>query len=255
MTGEQADASDHERGNARYERLGDLIRGFAHEIKNPLSTIGLNLRLMEEELSEQQSPREKQFLVRTRRLAKEVERVQGVLDGFLGFLRAPEPHLVRCSLNDVVREVVDLVGPGLESQGLRLHAYLAEGLPECMADPSLLHQVLQNLIRNSEQALIHSDRRGEILVSTGQIEIDGKLWHSLSVIDGGPGMAPEVLEQCFEPYYSTKRGGSGLGLAITRRFIEDQGGTIEVESTIGTGTKFRILLPSERDDVGEGETT
>ncbi|MFQ5506373.1 MAG: PAS domain-containing sensor histidine kinase [Planctomycetota bacterium] len=237
----------------RLARLGGLIGGFAHEIKNPLSTIGLNLKLMEEELREPQTAREKRMLERTQRLSKEVDRLEGILDDFLNYVRAPRPRRQSISLNEVVRELTDLVGPGLEKDGIRLHAYLQEGLPRLRADAGLLHQALLNLVTNAHQALENSGRKGEILIGTGQ-ERGSPGYHTLSVIDSGPGMSEEIRRRCFQPYFSTKRGGTGLGLAITRRFIEDHGGDIRVESEPGAGTRFYLRLPS-KPPVEEGDGT
>lgn len=234
----------------RLARLGGLIGGFAHEIKNPLSTIGLNLKLMEEELREPLTAREKRTLKRTQRLSKEVGRLEGILDDFLNYVRAPRPKRASISLNEVVRELADLVGPGLEKEGIRLHAYLEEGLPPLGADAGMLHQALLNLVTNAQQALVDSGRKGEILIGTGQ----ERGYHTLSVIDSGPGMSEEIRRRCFQPYFSTKRGGTGLGLAIARRFIEDHGGDIRVESEPGAGTRFHVRVPSSLPNEESGRS-
>ena len=101
----------------RLTRLAGLVGGFAHEIKNPLSTIGLNLRLMEEELREARTPREARLLKRASRLSTEVQRLENILDEFLDFVRAPGPDLGLMSLNELVRTVSNLVAPGMEREG------------------------------------------------------------------------------------------------------------------------------------------
>lgn len=235
----------------RLVRLRGLVGGFAHEIKNPLSTIGLNLRLMEEELAEPLSARERRILDRTRRLTKEVDRLQAILEEFLNYVRAPEPVIQRVSLNEIVREVADLLAPEIEARGISLKLLLSEGLRRATVDARLVHQALLNLVRNAEQALTEIERPGEIIVSTA-FENDGERgWHVLTVTDSGPGMAPQVLARCFQPYFSTKRGGTGLGLAITRRLIEDHGGEISVDSHEGIGTRFVIRLPFAEPADGE----
>lgn len=227
----------------RISRMSDLLGGFAHEIKNPLSTIGLNLRLLEEDLSSQ-GPRHATNLKRTQRLSKEVARLQGILEDFLAYARAPGPKLQEMSLNELVREVVDLSAPGIEQDGIHLGLYLQENLPPLRADPNLLHQVFLNLLTNAQQALKQAGIKGEILVRTGwEDDADGGR-HLLSVMDSGPGMTEAAMNNCFDPYYSTKKGGTGLGLAITRRFVEDHGGEITVESEVGTGTRFEVWVPS-----------
>ncbi|PIE25138.1 MAG: two-component sensor histidine kinase [Planctomycetota bacterium] len=183
------------------------------------------------------------MLDRTRRLKKEVERLQGILDDFLSYVRGPRPSLQRLSLNQVVREFTDLVAPGLEKQKLTVSMHLQEGLPEVLADGSLLHQALLNLVKNAEQALLGAERHGEILLSTGLEERDGRRYVQVSVIDSGPGIDAETLPELFRPYFSTKPGGTGLGLPIAQRFVEDQGGELGVESQLGIGTRFTLRLP------------
>ncbi len=228
----------------RFSRMSDLLGGFAHEIKNPLSTIGLNLRLLEEDLASCPGPTQDKNLQRTKRLSKEVARLQGILEDFLAYARAPGPKLQEISLNELVREVSDLSAPGIQQDGIHLGLYLQEGLPPLRADPNLLHQVFLNLLTNAQQALKLAGISGEILVRTGWEESETGGRHVLSVIDNGPGMSEEAKENCFAPYYSTKKTGTGLGLAITRRFVEDHGGEISVESQEGTGTRFQVWVPS-----------
>ncbi len=234
-----------------------LVGGFAHEIKNPLSTIGLNLRLLEEELGTPENAREKRILTLSQRVSKEVVRLQDSLEDFLNFVRAPKPVLQHVSLNGIVREVTDLIAPSVERQGLRLQLLLTEGLPVATVDGRLVHQALWNLVLNAQQALVGAKRQGEIIIGTGyeaaesgQDAGDGRPCHVLTVTDSGPGMAPDVVEQCFSPYYSTKKGGTGLGLAITQRFVQDHGGTIDVSSQEGVGTRFALRFPHVDLQVG-----
>lgn len=237
-------ASGGEPHGRQLERLARLVGGFAHEIKNPLSTIALNLRLMEEELEPPANAREQRFLKRTERVRREVDRLHGILEGFLGYVRAPQPVYGAVALNALVREVADLVAPELEEQGIGLQLLLTEGLETVEADSRLLHQILLNLVRNAQQALLEVEHAKELIVATAQEVEDGASTHVLSVMDNGPGMSEEVVANCFQPYWSTKRGGTGLGLAITKRFVEDHGGVIRVESQLGTGTRFSVRLPT-----------
>ena len=228
----------------KLERLGRLVGAFAHEIKNPLSTIALNLSLMEEELDENAGAREKRFKTRTQRLRREVDRLHGILEGFLAYVRAPQPRIESISLNLLVRNVTDLVAPELEKEGIALRLLLTEGIDELEADGRLVHQVLLNLVRNAEQALLEVQHARELLVGTSVDASEAGRFHVLSVTDNGPGMSEEAMERCFQPYWSTKPGGSGLGLAITKRFVEDHGGEIRIESQVGVGTRFLVRLPS-----------
>ncbi|MDP6424279.1 MAG: ATP-binding protein [Planctomycetota bacterium] len=236
---------------AELGRWGRLFGGFAHEIKNPLSTIGLHLRLLEEDVGEPSTPRDKRILTRTQRLSKEVMRLQGILQEFLDFVRAPEAQFAPVSLNLIVREISDLLRPEMERQDIRLNLLLTEGLEPATVDKNLVHQALLNLMRNAQEAIVGTGRSGEIIVGTAFDESTDSF--VLSVTDSGPGMAEEVRQRCFEPYFSTKPGGTGLGLAITRRFVEDHGGNMRIDSHEGIGTKFELRVPRLPSRLAEPE--
>ncbi|HHI81439.1 MAG TPA: two-component sensor histidine kinase [Planctomycetes bacterium] len=235
----------------RLAELGQFVGGFAHEIRNPLSTIGLNLKMIEEELKEPMSPRERRVQRRLGRLSREVERLQDILEGFLSYVRAPGPARRKTNLNDIVRDLSDLVGPGLELAGHNLRVFYKPELPDIQVDPSQIQQVVLNLVTNAEQALQEEGRTGEILLATDRRREKGRRVQVITVTDSGPGMEEEVLEKCFQPYFSTKSGGSGLGLAVTQRLIHDHGGEVRVESHPGHGTRFEVILPEELEDPEE----
>ncbi len=229
----------------RLAELGQFVGGFAHEIRNPLSTIGLNLKMIEEELKEPMSPRERRVQKRLGRLSREVDRLQEILEGFLSYVRAPGPVRKPANLNNIIRDLSDLVGPGLELTGHNLRVYMKPGLPDIEVDPSQIQQVILNLVTNAEQALEGEGKTGEILLATDRRKEDGAWVQVITVTDSGPGMESEILEKCFQPYFSTKSSGSGLGLAVTQRLIRDHGGQVRVESHPGHGTRFEVLLPEE----------
>ncbi len=227
----------------RLAELGQFVGGFAHEIRNPLSTIGLNLKMIEEELKEPMSPRERRVQKRLGRLSREVDRLQEILEGFLSYVRAPGPVRKPANLNDIVRDLSDLVGPGLEKAGHHLRVFMKPGLPDIEVDPSQIQQVILNLVTNADQALQGEGKTGEILLATDRRK-EGEGWvQVISVTDSGPGMGKDIADKCFQPYFSTKGSGSGLGLAVTQRLISDHGGDVRVESHKGHGTRFEVLLP------------
>jgi signal transduction histidine kinase len=238
----------------RLAELGQFVGGFAHEIRNPLSTIGLNLKMIEEELKEPMSPRERRVQKRLGRLSREVDRLQEILEGFLSYVRAPGPIRKKTNLNDIVRDLSDLVGPGLELTGHHLRVFLKPKIPDIEVDPSQIQQVVLNLVTNADQALQGEGRTGEILLATDRRKEGGRWVQVVTVTDSGPGMEEEILEKCFQPYFSTKSGGSGLGLAVTQRLIQDHGGEVRVESHPGHGTRFEVLLPEGMGKEEKGET-
>ena len=166
----------------------------------------------------------------------EISRLDYIITQFLQAIRPAAPNARLGSLNDVVRETYDLLGPELGNRGLLVDDKLARQLPEAPFDPAQIKQALVNLMKNSMQAMT---RGGVLTLETGVLG-DG-VW--VSIADTGVGIPPEGLGRIFEPFFTTKKKGTGLGLMIVSRIIRDHGGRIDVESHPGKGTTFRIWLP------------
>ena len=224
--------------------LARLAAGLAHEIKNPLSTMAINLALLEEEWERaagsrgeaEPTAREKRCAKRVHTLQREVKRLETIVEDFLRFARGGDIDRSPHDLGAVVREVLDFVELEDTRLGIRHHADLPVGLPLVMLDPGAFKQALLNLFVNARHAMPDG---GELIV---RIRRSGNSVE-LSVTDTGVGMKPEDLERCFEVYFSTKKGGTGLGLSTTKRIVEEHGGTIAVVSELGRGTSFSIVLP------------
>jgi signal transduction histidine kinase len=246
----------------RGEFLVRLAAGLAHEIKNPLSTMAINLALLEEEWGRaagQRDPaapeptaREKRCQKRVLTLQREVRRLETILEDFLRFARGGQVNRSAQDLALLVKEVLDFVEPEDRLQAIRHHVELPAGLPLVMLDPGAFKQAVLNLCVNARQAMPEG---GELIVRARR---EGN-YVELSITDTGVGMQPMELERCFELYWSTKRSGTGLGLSTTRRIVEEHGGTITVVSEVGRGTSFSIVLPllveihSSRKNVSESE--
>jgi len=213
-----------------------LAAGFAHEIKNPLSTISLNLQLLEEDWQNPTTPREQRTLKRLQTLQRETTRLVGLLEDFLRYARTQDVQLQPCQLNQIVQEVLDFVGPQAARLRIQIRSAFDPALPVLRADPKLLKQALLNLAINAEEAMPEG---GELLVRTA---LDGA-FARIDVTDTGVGIPPQNLGRIFKVYFSTKEGGSGLGLPTARRIVELHGGTIEVESEPRRGTHFTLRLP------------
>lgn len=219
-----------------------LAAGLAHEIKNPLSTMAINVALIEEDLAKglgdggELSPREKRVEKRVRALQREIQRLETIVEDFLRYARGGEVNRAPHDLVQLVREVLEFVEPEDTRLSIRHHADLPVGLPLVMLDPGAFRQALLNLFVNARQAM---PAGGELIVRVGR---EGN-FVELSVTDTGVGMKPEDVARCFQVYFSTKRGGTGLGLATTQRIVEEHGGTIAVISEVGRGTSFSIVLP------------
>jgi signal transduction histidine kinase len=220
----------------RLAQLGTLLAGFAHEVRNPLSTIGLNLQLVLEEFREPETPREKRTHKRLTVVEAEVRRLQKILEEFLSFARAPEPKLVPIDLNQRLQALVEFHEPEFAGLGLALRFYPVAGLEPLAADWDHLQAAIVNLLRNAKDA---TPAGGQVLVSTAR-EPGFVL---VRVTDTGAGIPPEVQPRVLEPYYSTKKSGTGLGLPTVRRVAAEHGGSLQLESEVGKGTQFTLRLP------------
>ncbi len=220
-----------------YAQLAELAGGFIHEIKNHLGTLALNLQLLGEDFESPQTQRERRALARVQKLQAECRRLVDLANDFLRFARMRDLPLEPCALGKVVEEMVDFFEPTARAAGIDLKTYVPADLPPVRLHKEMFQQALLNLMLNAEQALPGG---GAITVQASHA--DGRV--CLSLIDTGKGIAPEVLGKVFEPFFSTKPGGSGLGLATTRKIVEAHGGTLEVQSEVGRGTKFTIRLPA-----------
>jgi signal transduction histidine kinase len=229
--------------NEQYAELAELAGSFIHEIKNHLSTLGLNLQLLVEDFQDPQSHRERRALQRIQRLQGECERLVEVSNDFLRFARLQDLNFQEANLADVIEELVDFFGPTARQTNIEIESYVPTDLPPVQLDRELFKQAILNLMLNAKQAM----PEGGGLTIQAAVETpgtDGPVPRlCLMLIDTGKGMTPEVLARIFRPFFSTKPGGTGLGLATTRRIIQAHGGTIDAQSEAGRGTKFTVRLP------------
>ncbi|MCX8229271.1 MAG: ATP-binding protein [Planctomycetota bacterium] len=216
--------------------LSRLAGGLAHELKNPLSTVGLHLSLLREEWQKQEGVQAQRSLKTIDVLEREVRRLDEILEDFLRFARTDSMETHPADLNDLVSDVLQFVGPEAHREGIRLEAFLDYDLPRFPLDLGRAKQALLNLIINARQALSGG---GNITVITRKEEDEAVL----EVVDDGPGMSPELQEKCMEVYFSTKSKGSGLGLPLIRRVVEAHGGHLTLESSEGHGTRFTLRFP------------
>ena len=233
-------------GIERETPLSRVARGLAHEIKNPLSTMAINLALLQEEYERAAearnsqesglSAREKRCMKRVVKLQREIRRLESIVDDFLVYARGGEVNRKPTDLPELVREVLEFCEPEDSTQGVRHHVQLPNSLPLVMLDEKAFRQALLNLCVNARQAMPEG---GELIV---QLTRHGS-FVELVVTDTGVGISEEDLEKIFDVYWSTKRDGTGLGLATVRRVIEEHEGTIRVVSEVGRGTSFSIVLP------------
>jgi len=228
---------------SRLAFLGTLASGLAHEIKNPLSAMSVNLAMLREDLEGTDTPREQRMLRRVGLVEREVGRLEEILEGFLKFARGYHLKPVPSSVNALVREVVEFWAAKAAAAGVDVQLVLEPDLPDVPIDPTYVKQALLNLLNNAFDALTQrppaeKDGREQILVCSRR----AKGGVDLLVIDNGPGIPIDARDHIFEPYFSTKQGGSGLGLPTARRIVEELGGTLTFDTESDRGTSFRLHL-------------
>ncbi|MBM4096469.1 MAG: sensor histidine kinase [Planctomycetota bacterium] len=219
-----------------YTELAETAGVFIHEIKNHLSTLGLNLQLLAEDFESPQSPRERRALERVTRLQNECSRLVEVSNDFLRFTRVKDLALRPYDLRKVLEELVDFFEPMARSSNVRVNVFLPADMPPVHLDPDLMKQALLNLMLNAQQAMPGGGELTLLAAAEGP-------WLVLHVIDTGAGIPPEAMENLFKPFFSTKPGGSGLGLPTARKVLEAHGGSLSAQSQPGRGTCFTMRLP------------
>ena len=229
--------SIHKKLLDQYAEIAQLAGGLAHEIKNPLSTIRLNVGLLAEDLAEGDSPQDRRALKKIEIVQRECLRLEELLNDFLNFARAHKLDLEPVDINRQLKETLDFFGPRARESKIDIIEYFANNLPTVMLDRRSFHRAVLNLVINAQQAMPNG---GQLVVRTraaaNAVAID--------LIDTGTGIDDKTKERLFDPFFSSKRGGSGLGLPTTRKIIEAHGGLIAMQSEIGHGTQFTILLPT-----------
>ncbi len=220
---------------------GEAARRMAHEIKNPLTPIQLSAERLEAKLSDRlDGPGRETLTKATATIVGQVSAMKSLVDAFAQYARLPSPRIERVDLNALTREVMHLY-----EGGIPLKLELAAGLPPVAGDPSLLRQVLVNLMKNAQEAL-HDRDSPRIRVDT---RLEGERI-ALGVEDNGPGFPEELKNRMFEPYATTKPRGTGLGLPVVKKIIEEHHGDIEVRNLDGGGARICVLLPVLADEKG-----
>ncbi len=221
----------------RFASVGRMAAHMAHEIRNPLATIGGFAKSIERNCEKPEIVQRNAAIV-----YNEALRLEGVLNDALNFTRPVKLNKEMCALNDLLREIAEEYRGQMSKKGIKFRLDLDESLPEIHADRHQIKQVLINLCHNAFEALEISPEKKFLLGSSkAQDEI------IISVSDSGQGMDQETRKNIFAPFYTTKKGGSGLGLAISRKIVQEHGGDIEVESQRGKGANFYIRLPVGRE--------
>lgn len=215
--------------------LGELVVSISHEIKNPLVSIGGFARRLERNFQEN-SPEKKYARI----ILKEVGRLENILNSTLAYSREVSFPFQSCELNRLIEEALALLEEEISERNIILHRDFSSHIPPLLCDPPQLKQVFLNLLVNSIQAIGHD---GELTVKTCLKEEKKRRLAQVEVRDTGGGIPPEILENIFNPFFTTKQEGTGLGLAIAHKIISQHKGKIEVINQPGIGATFLVQLP------------
>jgi len=220
---------------------GEVARRLAHEIKNPLTPIQLSAERLRRRLLAGMNERDAEILERgTRTIVQQVETMQQMVNAFSEYARAPEMHITRFSLNQLVTEVAELYRS--QAARTRIRLGLDERLPSIEADRGRVGQILNNLVTNALEAL--EGVEGPTLEIATKLEGGAEAEYAVvTVCDNGPGFQRELLGKVFDPYVTTKSKGTGLGLAIVKKIIEEHGGRIDADNPPEGGARVRVVLP------------
>ncbi len=228
------------RRDDRLKALGELSAAIAHEVRNPLASISGSIQMLSQDMDFSGDKKQLMGIV-----LKETDRLNRLITDFLLFAKpASTSEKAYIDIGSVISETIKVFSNSAQAQGINLDVRLDNSL-FVEADERQLSQVFWNLFIN---AAIAMDGKGSLFISTETAESDKRARNTgemvrITVSDTGVGIAKDDMGKIFDPFFSTRDGGTGMGLALVHRMIEEHGGTIEVESTMGDGTKFTVIMP------------
>lgn len=221
----------------QYNEIAQLAGALAHEIKNPLSVIRMNVDLLAEDHAHEQPPDQRRTLEKIKIVQLQCERLQNLLDDFLKFARLRNLELTPGNLNEQINRVLNMFSPQAKAARIDIVRYLDADLPSILLEEQTLNAALVNLVKNALEAMPEG----------GRLEVRTRLTRTgvaLDLIDTGQGMDDSTLLHMFDAFYSTKYGGSGLGLPTAKKIIEAHHGKIYVQSARDRGTQITLEFPT-----------
>lgn len=254
---------DRTRRVEKLAELGVLVGHLAHEIRNPLSTVKVNLKLLGEDIADlvvaaestsqndepkgmchqlgTSSVKLRRQLRKIETISKETDRLTATLNDFMKYAGKIELQLARHDLNELVDDLVDFYEPQAHSSSVQLRFSPSKMPLPCRIDESLVKQAILNLFINATQAMTDG---GELIVRTSGRPGDTA---QVEIIDTGLGIDADSQKKVFDVYYTTRAGGTGLGLPMCQRIIEEHHGHIELFSEPGKGSRFTVILPLDKE--------
>ena len=213
-----------------------LAAGVAHEVRNPLNSLQINLGILEQELLELLPDRDAHVFTVVRKIAGEIKRLDDFVSEFLRFARPPRLNVERLPVRPLLTDLAAFLAPEFSKKGVALELDLG-GPDTAWIDGFQLKQAILNLVLNALQA---TSAGGHVVVRTS----GDRRRLVVAVSDDGEGMEAEVRDKAFTPFFTTREEGTGLGLPLVRRVADQHGGSIEISSTPGAGTSVTLLFPA-----------
>lgn len=220
----------------RLATVGKLAAKVAHEIRNPLSSISLNLDLVEDEIAASAVSAADETMSLLTSIRTEVERLAEIADNYLRLARLPEPRRATESVKEVLESLCDLLRGELAERQVEVKLHIEPNLPPVLVDENQLKQVLLNILRNAFEAMPSGG-----LVTVAARVADGGV--EIVIADEGQGISPENLDRIFEPFFTTKAYGTGLGLAVAKQIVQAHDGSVTCSSQPGRGTVLTVRIP------------
>jgi len=223
--------------------LGQLSAGVAHEIRNPLAAINLNLQVLQRKIAPESTD-----AVYVQTAIQGVERIARIIEATLNFSRPAVTNVQSEDINTLIRSSLELTRSTFSRKTISINVSLADDLPQVALDAKQIQQVLINLLTNAADAI---RAKGQITIQSYRelITRRGDQFVVIAVTDTGIGISEEDLTKIFNPFFTRKAEGTGLGLPITQRIIHQHSGSIDVESTVGVGTTFYVKLPVPQSEI------
>ncbi len=220
----------------RLALLGELSAGIAHEVRNPLAAININLQFLLRTIDENKPERK---VIET--ALQGVERIDGIVSATLNFAKPAKPVFKLHDINEIIRATIPLAKVSMEKKKVKVILELMENLPPVSVDFKQIQQVLVNLLTNAADAV---KGKGQIIIRSGWNQLSGDSRSVVvSVIDNGEGITKEEMRKIFDPFFTKKASGTGLGLSVSQQILNFHGASIDVSSEQGAGTTFSITFP------------
>lgn len=223
----------------RLATIGKMSAQITHELRNPLSSIGLNAELIEEDLRSLEGVEVQESVALLQAIGKEVDRLTDVTEQYLRFAKLPKPELEVEDLAAIARSLLTFMREELRGSNIEVIEDL-DSVPPLLLDENQIRQALLNIVRNAAEAIREARRdQGTIRVTARCVDAGVEV----RIADNGVGISADLRDKIFDPFYSSKRTGTGLGLALVQQIVQEHGGAVRCASTEGEGAEFILLLP------------